>query len=231
MVKCLHCVTVKRMGMNPDNRVYSRAEYWSDAAVHASGIGAALIGGPILVALAAIWTGDANLVAAMSVYVICLLAMWVASAVYNLVPRPDLVDRFRRADQSAIYFKIAGTYTPFVALGAAHFGFLALIWSVAVAGASLIVFSARNHTGLAIILYLALGWAGAVLGGPLVSQLSETGYWLLVAGGSLYSLGVAFLLWQRLPFHNTIWHVFVFAASAICYAAILVELSVVAERL
>ena len=32
---------------------------------------------------------------------------------------------------------------------------------------------------------------------------------LLFAGGILYSAGVAFHLWQRLPFHNAIWHAFV----------------------
>jgi hypothetical protein len=42
-------------------------------------------------------------------------------------------------------------------------------------------------------------------------------------GGLLYTGGIAFLLWNRLPFHNTIWHVFVLAATCVCYAAIAVE--------
>jgi len=205
-------------------RSYSRAEYISDAIVHASGIGAALVGGPILIALAAIWIGDPGVTTAMSIYAVALLAMWVCSAFYNMVTLPHWVDRLRRVDQSAIYLKIAGTYTPFIALTAGHLGFLAAIWAVAAAGASMIIFSARNRTGIAIVLYLGLGWAGAFWGGPLVSNLSDTGFWLLALGGSLYSAGVAFLLWQKLPFHNTIWHLFVFAASAICYAAICVEL-------
>ena len=36
---------------------------------------------------------------------------------------------------------------------------------------------------------------------------------------------MVFFLWERLPFHNTIWHVFVLAASFVLYAAVLVELS------
>jgi len=31
-----------------------------------------------------------------------------------------------------------------------------------------------------------------------------------------------FYLWKRLPFHYTIWHVFVLAASFVFYAAVLV---------
>ena len=204
-------------------RPYSHAEYISDAIVHASGIGAALIGGPILIALAALWIGEPGVITAVCVYVATGLAMWSASAAYNLLQRPAWVDRLRRMDQSAIYLKIAGTYTPFAALAAGQAGFLAGIWTVAVLGAALILFTSR-YGWLAIPLYLGLGWAGAVWGGPLVSGLSPLGFWLLVAGGLIYSSGIAFLLWQRLPFHNTIWHVFVFLGSLACYAAIAAEL-------
>jgi len=204
-------------------RPYSRAEYISDAIVHASGIGAALIGGPVMIALTALWIGEPALVAAVAVYVATGLAMWSFSAAYNLLQRPAWVDRLRRFDKSAIYFKIAGTYTPFAILASAHGAFLVAIWSVAAVGALMILFSSRLGW-LSIPLYLGLGWAGAIWGGPLVSGLSPTGFWLLAAGGITYSSGIAFLLWNRLPFHNTIWHVFVFIGSLACYAAIAAEL-------
>jgi len=217
--------TFSDMAEHFEARVYSRAEYISDAVVHASGIGAALVGGPVLIALAAVWIGDPGLVAGMAVYAMALLAMWICSACYNMITVPDWADRLRRVDQSAIYMKIAGTYTAFIALGASQVGFLALIWAVAVAGASIVLWSGRRYRVIAIALYLGLGWAGAVLGGPLVSSLSDAGFWLLSAGGLLYTFGVGFLLWHRLPFHNTIWHCFVLVASLACYGAILVELA------
>jgi hemolysin III len=205
------------------HRAYSRAEYISDAIVHASGIVAALVVGPLMIAMAAMWIGEPGVVIAVAVYFATGLLMWSASAAYNLLQRPAWVDRLRQMDQSAIYFKIAGTYTPFAALAAGQFGFLTAIWSVAALGAGLILFSKRLKW-LAIPLYLGLGWAGAVWGGPLVSGLSPLGFWLLVAGGVTYSSGIAFLLWRKLPFHNTIWHVFVFFGSLACYAAIAAEL-------
>jgi hemolysin III len=211
------------MGNVSGSRAYSRAEYVSDAIVHASGIGAALIGGPIMIAMTALWIGEPALVAAVAVYFATGLAMWSFSAAYNLLQRPAWVDRLRRFDQSAIYFKIAGTYTPFAILSAGQGAFLVVIWSVAALGALMILFSAR-YTWLSIPLYLGLGWAGAVWGGPLVSGLSPTGFWLLASGGIIYSSGIAFLLWHKLPFHNTIWHVFVFLGSLACYAAIGAEL-------
>ena len=209
-------------------RAYSKAEYLSDAAVHITGIGAALIGGPILVALAAVWTRDANLTLAFGIYALALLGMLVCSALYNMIHLPQWADRLRRLDQSAIYIKIAGTYTPFIALSAGHTGMLALIWGGAVAGASIIILSLRKRLALAIALYLGLGWACVVWGWPMLAALTGAGFWLLVAAGVLYSVGVVFLLWSRLPFHNTIWHVFVLAATGLCYAAIAVELAAAA---
>ncbi|MEM7723781.1 MAG: hemolysin III family protein [Pseudomonadota bacterium] len=213
------------MGHVNKERIYSRAEYISDAIVHVSGIGAALIGGPILVALAAIWVGDPGLITALVIYAVTLLAMLTCSALYNMITLPAWTDRLRRMDQSAIYMKIAGTYTPFIALSAGHLGLLTAIWGGAIAGASLILFSMRKHTGLAIVLYLGLGWACVVWGWPMLAALTGPGFWLLVTGGVLYSVGVPFLIWSRLPFHNTIWHVFVLAATAICYAALVVEVA------
>jgi hemolysin III len=47
---------------------------------------------------------------------------------------------------------------------------------------------------------------------------------LIVTGGVLYTIGVVFFLSERLPFHITIWHVFVLAASMVFYAAVTVHL-------
>ncbi len=209
----------------PALRPYSRAEYVSDAVVHISGLAAALIGGPILIAMAAIWIGEAGVTTAMVIYVISLVLMLLCSALYNMVQVPAWGDRLRRIDQSAIYVKIAGTYTPFVALTAANAGwFLAAIWGVAVTGAAVILMAQGRVRLISLTLYLGLGWAGAIWGGPLVFGLTGPGLTLLASGGILYTAGVAFLLWERLPFHNTIWHIFVLTATVVCYAAIMVEL-------
>ncbi len=204
--------------------VYTSAELRSDAVIHTSGLALAAIGGPALVILAAFWTGSITVVTGMTVYALCLFAMLSASALYNMSPRDRWSDRLRRLDQSAIYLKIAGTYTPFVALSGTQAGlFLASLWGIAVMGVSLILFGSRRRL-LSVALYLLLGWAGVLWSGPLIAQLSEGATALLLLGGSLYTAGIAFYLWQRLPFHNTIWHVFVLAATVACYAALVVEL-------
>lgn len=205
---------------------YSRAELLSDAAVHVIGIVAALVAVPVLVTLAAIWLGDATTILAAAIYGVSLLAMFVCSAANNMIHVPARKDLLRRIDQSAIYMKIAGSYTPLAVLTGTHAGlFLASLWGAALAGASLRMFSPGRLKWASIVLYLAIGWAAALFGGPLIAGLTATGFTLILVAGSLYTLGVFFFVWERLPFHNTIWHVFVLAATFVLYAAVLVELA------
>lgn len=49
--------------------------------------------------------------------------------------------------------------------------------------------------------------------------------WLL-AGGVLYTAGVAFFSWERLRYHHTIWHLFVLGGSALHYVAVFKYLAV-----
>jgi len=206
--------------------VYSRTELVSDAVVHVAGLAFALIAAPVLVVLAFRWFGDIGTVTATTIYAVSLLAMLTCSAIYNMVTRPEWGDRLRRLDQSAIYMKIAGTYTPFAVLTGTHAGlFLAGIWGASLTGASMILFGPARWKRPSFALYLAIGWAGVLFGGPLVAGLGPVSLTLILAGGLLYSLGVVFLLWERLPHHNTVWHVFVLVATAAVYAAIMVELS------
>lgn len=201
---------------------YSRAERLSDAAVHVAGIIAALIAVPVLITLAAIWIGDRTTVIAALIYGASLIAMLACSALYNIVPTRR--DMLRRIDQSAIYIKIAGTYTPFAVLTGTQTGFLLTgLWTAALVGAAMILFGRGRLRYPSLALYLGMGWAGALAGGPLLAELSPAAVSLIFAGGMIYTLGVGFFLWERLPFHNTIWHVFVLTASGVIYCAVVVE--------
>lgn len=204
--------------------VYSRAERLSDAAIHVTGVFAALLAAPVVITLAAVWFGDAGTVTAAAVYAISLVAMLTCSAIYHLTPAPAWKDFLRRVDQTAIYIKIAGTYTPFAVMSGTSAGlFLAGLWSAALTGAAMILFGSARFRRPSLVLYLAIGWAGVWAGRPLLEAMSPESFWLIVAGGCIYTLGVVFFLWERLPFHNTIWHAFVLTATAILYSAVLVE--------
>ncbi|MCU0911200.1 MAG: hemolysin III family protein [Rhodobacteraceae bacterium] len=208
--------------MTVPSRPYSRAEYLSDAVVHVAGLALAAGAVPVLIVLTALLRGDAASVAGVSVYGGALVLMILCSALYNMIPRPDWGWLLRRLDHSAIYLKIAGTYTAFIAVSGQGLGLLLGLWAAALAGVGLKILSPARFRWAALALYLGMGWAGVLAGGAVFGALSAPVVALMAVGGVLYTAGVAFYLWDRLPFHNTIWHVFVLAATGVFYAAVLV---------
>lgn len=207
--------------------VYSRAERLADAVLHVIGILLALIAVPVMVTLAAVWHGDLGTVGASLVYGASLIAMFTLSACYHMVRHGRAKQVLRRLDHAAIYIKIAGTYTPFAVLlaGEKVVPILAGIWGAALLGAVLKLTVPGRLETLSLALYLALGWGAVVLFGPVWNEIPRSTFLLMLTGGGLYTLGVVFLYWDRLRFHNAIWHAFVLAASFVFYFAILAEVS------
>jgi hemolysin III len=169
----------------------------------------------------------AGLVATI-LYVIGLITMLVCSAAYNLSldsPRRELLRRF---DHAAIFVMIAGTYSPFTLgrLDGAWSVWLAgFVWGVALLGAVAKLTVPRRIERYAVILYLALGWVVLLALEPLLAALHPAVLILILAGGLLYSAGVAFHLWRGLRFQNAIWHALVLSAAVCHYAAVIVNLS------
>jgi hemolysin III len=174
-----------------------------------------------------VWYGDRTTVTAAIVYGLGLIAMLAFSASYHLVSHPHAKAILRRFDHAAIYVKIAATYTLFAILLARPqaASILSPIWTAAAVGLALKLAAPRRLERVSLALYLTMGWAIVIIGGPILDGLSAAGLLLVLAGGGVYTVGVIFLLWERLKFHNAIWHGLVLAASVLLYAAVLVEVA------
>lgn len=206
---------------------YSRAEQIADAVVHGLGVTFGLVACIALVFIV-LPSGDGLLWLALGLYSVGLLAMLGCSALYNLTTNARYKTIFRRLDHAAIFVMIAGTYTPFTLIsigGAWGLGLLAFVWTVAVAGVLLKLLWPWRFERLSLLAYLLLGWSIVVVLDPLLAAVSVAGIALLVTGGALYSLGVVFHLWRRLPYQNAIWHVFVLAAAVCHFSAVLSEVA------
>jgi hemolysin III len=203
-----------------DPRVYSGRERTVDLVIHVTGVLFALN--------AALWllrhvTG-LSVVASVSVYCAGLLSMILASATYNLWPADKPAKQWlRRLDHSAIFIMIAATYTPFAAnrLGSpAGDIILAAIWICASIGIALKLLFPHRFETASIALYIAMGWMVVTVIRPLATSVATVDFWLLMAGGVVYSAGIAFYLIERIPFHKAIWHGFVLAAAMLHFTAI-----------
>jgi hemolysin III len=209
--------------MRTDTRAYGRGEQIADRYVHFAGLAAGLVGSVTLVAAAA-ERARALMIVSVAVYGIGLVCMIGASALYNIAAASRRREWFRRLDHAAIFLMIAGTYTPFTLVrmgGPWGHGIAVFVWLAAVTGIALKLLYPRRLEGLSILLYLAIGWAILVGLKPLFAAVPLPAIILIGVGGLLYSFGVVFHLWHRLPYHNAIWHACVLGAAACHWVAVL----------
>jgi hemolysin III len=204
-------------------REYTRSERMADAIVHAAGV-VLSVAGAIILLHTVVPKGDTVRIAAASLYGFSLVSVLWLSAIYNLLTHPVWKARARSFDHAAIFLLIAGTYTPFLLVGIAGvvgYILLAIVWILALIGMVLKFLHPRRWDRLFVAFYLALGWIGLPTAGLIVASLPASVLTLLITGGLLYTSGVAFHLWERLPYQNAIWHAFVLAGASCHLFAVL----------
>jgi hemolysin III len=183
---------------------------------HLVGAGLSIAGLVVLVCLTA---GKPWHVTAFSIYGASMIALYLASAVYHLVPGgPRRVEKLLVWDQVGIYLLIAGTYTPFLVgplRGPWGYGLLAAEWTLAALGVAAKVRFGFRWRRLSTAVYVGMGWLAVVAVGPLVAALGARGVAWLLAGGVCYTAGVAFYATDaRLRYGHAVWHLFVAGGSA-----------------
>ena len=189
------------------------------------GIGAVLsvVGFAALLAMAFL-RGTPRHVITLGIYGASLLALYLTSTCYHACREGRVKRRLQVVDHIAIYCLISGTYTPFllVSLGGAWgWSLFCILWGLSAIGAVLKLFYTDQFDFASTMIYLAMGWIGVVAAKPFLEHLPGGAIAWMVAGGLAYTGGVAFYLWERLPFNHAIWHLFVMAGSACHFFGIL----------
>ncbi len=173
----------------------------------------------------AIGTNDPWVMASFGVYGVCMTLSYVTSTFYHAAVRDDRKLLFRRFDHSAIFFHIAGTYTPFTLVALRNEGYwgwllFAIVWTAAVAGVWLSFRRMKKQSMLKTICYLLMGWVVVIAFKPLIEVFRQTEhmevlYWL-IAGGLFYSVGTVFFVLDKHPYMHSVWHLFVLGGS-VCH--------------
>lgn len=190
---------------------------------HVAGASLALVGGVVLVTLAAI-EGGLGRILSYSVYAATLLLLYVFSTLYHSLPGPSK-RVFRVLDHQSIYLLIAGTYTPFMvmALEDAQFWWMfGAIWGLAVFGIVLDALPRKGRRVVPVVIYLIMGWLCVFALDPIIAGLPAVGFFWLVAGGIFYTSGILFYVLDHwYPWTHGVWHLFVLAGSVSHYFSIL----------
>ena len=172
--------------------------------------------------------GGARHIVCCSIFGASLVILYLASTLYHGIQHPKAKEILRIVDHSAIYLLIAGTYTPFTLLnlqGAWGWSLFGVVWGLAFLGIALRLSPLRRFSSLRLILYITMGWAAAVAIKPLAASVPPGALILIVTGGLMYTVGIIFYLWRRLPYHHAIWHLFVLSGSILHYSAVFLSMN------
>ena len=203
-------------------RIRSVREETTSAAIEGSAACASVVGLFCLVSRA-LPGHDAVKLGAVVVYGLSMIIAFTASALYHGVQHERLKPLFREIDHCTIFLFIAGTYTAVTMLALRHQGgrfLLAAIWALAIAGITLRLKQGAGFLRTAVSIYLVMGWLFLGWSVPLYRAVGWTPMLVMIAGGLLYSGGLLFHRWDRLPYSVALWHICVVTGSACFFYAI-----------
>lgn len=193
---------------------------------HGFGLLFGIISIPILIGFSIINESISGIVG-VSIYGFSFLMVYTFSTLYHSIKIPKVTEVLRTMDHISIYFLIAGSYTPFILiyfLTPAGITILSILWGLTLLGIIFKIFFTQKYNYLSTIIYLLMGWILIFAPESFLDNLPSSSFILLCVGGGLYTLGVVFYLWEKLPFNHAIWHVFVLAASICHYVAVLMSI-------
>lgn len=178
---------------------------------------------------------DAAQTVAFAVYGGSLVLLYGVSTLYHALPLPaHRLRPLRTLDHIAIYFLIAGTYTPVAVVtlhGPSGWALLAAAWAIAVAGIPFKIWWLDAPIWLSTGIYLAMGYMALLAAAPLAAAVSVGGLAWLVAGGLAYTVGAIIFSRERPnPFpgvfgHHEIWHLLVLVGSGCHFAFMLLHVT------
>lgn len=206
-----------------NTHIFSKREEIANATIH--GIGAIFsIAALVILIVSSVIHGTAWHVVSFTLFGSSMVLLYLSSTLVHGFPAGRVKDFFEIMDHSAIYFFIAGTYTPFLFLaikGTLGWTLFGIVWGLAIGGTVFKAFFVKRFLHTSTLLYVVMGWLMVFGWKPLLENVSSQGLILLAIGGILYTVGAVFYVWRGFTYHHAVWHVFVLVASILHFFAVM----------
>ena len=157
-----------------------------------------------------------------SIFGASVILLYAISSAYHAVQYPPAKRVLKVLDHMAIFFLIAGSYTPFclVSLRPTNpvlaWSVFGVEWGMVIVGIMFKIRTTGRFRYLSTAAYVVMGWVAVAAIVPLIRALQGGGTMWLFLGGGFYTLGCIFYLMKALPYSHMVWHLFVLAGT-ICH--------------
>jgi hemolysin III len=175
-------------------------------------------------------SGSASMVAVAAVYGFSVIFLLLASSLYHFFKTEDNELSFwRKMDRLAIFFMIAGSYTPvcyFFLDDDWRLPMISVQWGLVAFGMLSQIFFPRAPRMIYAAMFLMMGWLVVLPISQILENMSESQVSLLFSGGVAFSFGALFyaikkpLLFPGIFSFHELFHVMVLIGAGCHYALI-----------
>ena len=170
-------------------------------------------------------------------YLFGMLGSYIASTLYHALPayerykvgtskgmlghRSKWKERLRKWDHAAIYWHIAGSYSPLTLTALREQGYwgwslFSFVWLCAIAGTIVSFIRLKEHSNLETFCFIGMGLSVLVAFKPLIDSVSAAAVIWLIAEGVCYITGAVFYSFNKQKYMHSVFHFFVLAGS-VCH--------------
>lgn len=207
---------------------YTRGEEITNMVTHIVGGALGLVALISCVAVAAVHNNIYGIITG-AIFGISMIVLYVMSSVYHgLSPKVKGKKVMQVLDHCTIYFLIAGSYGPFALCTlrqydpAIGWSIFAIIWIMAIVGTVFTAIDLKKYRVFSMICYMVMGWCIIFKINILPELLGLTGFWLLLAGGIVYTVGaILYGVGVKHKYMHSVFHVCIFIGSLLHYLCIL----------
>ena len=151
--------------------------------------------------------------AGIILYLFGMLMSYIASTTYHAISAwSKWKERLRKWDHAAIYWHIAGSYSPITLIAMREQGYwgwslFIFIWACAIAGTVMSFAKLKDHSNLETACFVGMGLSILVAFKPLINNVSEAAVIWIIAEGVSYITGAVFYSLNKLITVPTMAHV------------------------
>ena len=164
-------------------------------------------------------------------YLFGMLASYVTSTAYHtLLRRSKWKERLRHWDHAAIYWHIAGSYSPLTLVALRQqivqcsmfnvqcsinwgWGLFIFVWACAIVGTVISFIRLKEHSHIETFCFIGMGLSVLVAFKPLIDSVSTAAFVWIVAEGVCYITGAVFYSLNKRRYMHSVFHFFVLAGS------------------
>lgn len=198
-----------------EEKIYTREEERLNVISHAVGFVCALAVSVFFVGEVIAKGGDGWSLASMLLYAVGMLSSYAFSTAYHATRTGSAARRMlRKFDHSAIYWYIAGCYSPITLIAMRDIGYwgwsiFAFCWLCAIVGTSLSLMRLKKHSKLETICYVLMGLTIVVAMKQFYDSVALSVFLWIVGEGIAYILGAVLYSMHKIKYVHFVFHLFV----------------------